>query len=779
MSYQGAPSYPYPVAAAPPSSSSYQARGYATEAPSAYAPPPSQQYPAPPPSNHYSMAPSRRHGGRSSGRSGAGAASGLSGRSAATLPQLPGPVLDGPAIEAAYPAPLKPQWRSEPKGPLSNYHLMTGQGQTGLGTNGDKFAFDEVVVDGRRVFRCTVPADPTMGIVGTGDDASKREAEKLACLSAILQLSQRGLVRPSSLFVARRRARTPFSSTDPPFPRIPRTSPPQLEARGNRPVPYGSAPSQLQQRGMATTAGSSAKSSRPGSALGANEPTISLSQGEVINYARARQFMEFYCQKFGFGTPHIEYQQAPVAGGGGGGFGGRGKRKGGGPTSDWLAEMHVAGRRIGVGQAPSKKDSLQKCYLDVAQYLEVSDPALWVDFKLKYPFADTAGGGAKTAHVLFGISTDLEDDIRDLSKNIRASEIWGRSERARQSHSPVAPPALLPIAAVSPAVLAQKSARLRAQLEAYEASTSRSVEALRKQRAELPVSTKAADVLAKIQLNWTTVVMAATGSGKTTQIPQLILDDYIRRDEGALCNIVCTQPRRIAAMSVAQRVAAERDQRIGDNVGYQVRFDSKLPAPHGSITFCTTGIFLKRLQSALSEKGGSSERWLDEISHIVVDEAHERDIDVDLLLVVLQKLVRDRKARQKPLKVILMSATIDPTLFQRYFADEQTGRPAPVAEVPGRSFPVEKHFLDSLVPRLRELPNHQGGWVFTDKDVSKYLDQELYLQRGGALPTTDTLKTPHALIGLLIADIIQNTDDGHIVRRAAPPRVRARTGHPC
>ena len=509
------------------------------------------------------------------------------------------------------------------------------------------------------------------------------------------------------------------------------------------------------------TAASSAKSSRPGSALGANEPVISLSQGEVINYARARQFMEFYCQKFGFGTPHIEYQQTASAS-----AGGYGRKKRGGGGSDWQAEMHVAGRRIGVGSATSKKDSLQKCYLDVAQYLEVSDPALWVDFKMKNPFTNEAGG-AKTAHVLFGINSDLEDDIRDLSKNIRDSEIWSKSERARQTSSPELAPALLAIPAVNPEMLAQKSARLKAQLESYEASPKPVVAALRKQRSELPVTTKAADVLAKIQLNWTTVVMAATGSGKTTQIPQLILDDYIRRDEGALCNIVCTQPRRIAAMSVAQRVAAERDQRIGENVGYQVRFDSKLPAPHGSITFCTTGIFLKRLQSALSEKGGQSERWLDEISHIIVDEAHERDIDVDLLLVVLQQLIRDRKAKKQPLKVILMSATIDPTLFQKYFADETTGRLAPVAEVPGRSFPVEKHFLDSLVPRLRETtPNNAGGWVFGDKDVAKYLDQELYLARGGQLPSTDTLKTPFALIGLLISDIIQNTDDGHIVRAA-------------
>jgi hypothetical protein len=192
----------------PPSSSYSQAPFY--QAP----PPPQQQQPP-----YYqqtrgyatqisSMAPSRRHGGRSAPRSGASAVS------AASLPSLPGPVLTAAEIESQFSAQLKPQWRAEPKGPLSNYHLMTGQGQTGLGTNGDKFTFEECNVDGRRVYRCSVTADPGMNIVGTGDDANKREAEKLACLSAILQLAQRGLVRPMS--AGARNSRRSRSLTLPP-----------------------------------------------------------------------------------------------------------------------------------------------------------------------------------------------------------------------------------------------------------------------------------------------------------------------------------------------------------------------------------------------------------------------------------------------------------------------------------------------------------------------------------------------------------------------------------
>src|SRR5882762_195316 len=111
---------------------------------------------------------------------------------------------------------------------------------------------------------------------------------------------------------------------------------------------------------------------------------------------------------------------------------------------------------------------------------------------------------------------------------------------------------------------------------------------MRQVRASLPVYTRSEDVLRHIRDNEITICMAATGSGKTTQIPQLILDDYIDRGEGSKCNIICTQPRRLAAISVADRVAKERGEICGKgSVGYQVRFDAKLPEPNGSITFCT------------------------------------------------------------------------------------------------------------------------------------------------------------------------------------------------
>jgi HrpA-like RNA helicase len=417
-----------------------------------------------------------------------------------------------------------------------------------------------------------------------------------------------------------------------------------------------------------------------------------------------------------------------------------------------------------MGSAVGKKAAQDKCYLDVAQYLESSDPPLWRDFALAVPFS--TGADAKTPHVLFKLSEELADDIRDLCKNIKTSEIFERSNAvvvAQKAPAPVSAGSSYSTNA-SPALLDAKSQRLLERLEAYDSDPK--MAKMRAQRASLPVSARASELLAKFESNEVTVCLAATGSGKTTQIPQIILDDYIRRGDGAKCNVLCTQPRRLAATSVAERVAAERGERIGESIGYQVRFEAKFPQPNGNVMFVTTGIFLKRLQHALSGEDKEATAWLNSLTHILIDEVHERDIDTDLLLVVVKRLVKDRREKKLPVHIILMSATVDPTLFQEYFKDP-SGRLAPIAEAPGRSFPVERHYLDELLPKLQNLPHNQGGWVFNDRETIRFLDQEKKVASGFEM-TKDVLeggeKTPAALTALMIAHICKTSDEGHIVR---------------
>ncbi|KAJ6519821.1 P-loop containing nucleoside triphosphate hydrolase protein [Mycena sanguinolenta] len=464
---------------------------------------------------------------------------------------------------------------------------------------------------------------------------------------------------------------------------------------------------------------------------------ITLSDKSTATYEQARSFMDYYCRRFGFGKPDITF----VEGRGG-----------------WEALMDVGGRRIGLGKAKSKKGALNTCYLDVTAYLEGCDPALWQEYVAASKSGSALGMAPK---IFFEMSDLLDDEIRDLCVDIKNSQLYkkrpaiaGDVPTTTDGPPPNAPTGPRATRLPNPALLEAKSARLLEQRKAYLADSS--LEKMRATRMSLPVYTRAEDVLSRIRDNDVTICMAATGSGKTTQIPQLILDGYIERGQGAACNVVCTQPRRLAALSVADRVAKERGETLGKSVGYQVRFEAKLPEEHGAITFCTTGVFLKRLQSSLSNDTRFGDRSLDDVTHIVVDEVHERDVDTDLLLVVLKQVMEDRKKRKIPLKIVLMSATIDPTLFQQYFPDDN-GQPANVIEVPGRSFPVTKHFMDDFLPDILKGP---ASWIMGDTAVAKYVERETSMVFSNH---EDDLELPSALVAATIAHVLQLTDSGHVL----------------
>lgn len=165
------------------------------------------------------------------------------------------------------------------------------------------------------------------------------------------------------------------------------------------------------------------------------------------------------------------------------------------------------------------------------------------------------------------------------------------------------------------------------------------------------------------------------------------MEDYINSGQGAYCNIAVTQPRRISAISVSERIASERNEPIGETVGYSVRFETVLPRPFGSILFCTIGVLLRKLESGL--RG---------VSHVIVDEIHERDVNSDFLLVVLRDMIHV----YPDLRVILMSATIDTTLFSSYFGN------CPVIEVEGRAHPVKQYFLEDCIELTGFVPSAES-----------------------------------------------------------------------
>eukprot|EP00887_Chlorella_sp_A99_P005373 scaffold1.g5373.t1 len=226
----------------------------------------------------------------------------------------------------------------------------------------------------------------------------------------------------------------------------------------------------------------------------------------------------------------------------------------------------------------------------------------------------------------------------------------------------------------------EESERMRQQLAAWRDSEEGrrwSVE-----RGRLPVFAIRQQLLEALAVGDVVVVGGETGSGKTTQVPQFLLEAAAEAGEGAATSIVCTQPRRLAAISVAERVAAERGEPApgasDGRVGYHVRLDAAATAAT-RLLFCTTGILLRRM---------ASDPGLAGISHVVVDEVHERTLQGDFLLALLRDLAAIRRRAGRPLKVVLMSATLDSELYCPYFG----GAPALCAQ--GRTFPVEQRFLE-------------------------------------------------------------------------------------
>ncbi|NXH35152.1 DHX36 helicase, partial [Myiagra hebetior] len=209
---------------------------------------------------------------------------------------------------------------------------------------------------------------------------------------------------------------------------------------------------------------------------------------------------------------------------------------------------------------------------------------------------------------------------------------------------------------------------------------------MQKFREKLPSYGMREELVKLINSNRVTVISGETGCGKTTQVTQFILDDHIERGLGSTCRIVCTQPRRISAISVAERVAAERAEGCGNgrSTGYQIRLQSRLPRKQGSILYCTTGIVLQWLQS---------DKHLVSISHIVLDEIHERNLQSDVLMSIVKDLLNVRQ----DLKVILMSATLNAEKFSEYFDH------CPMIHIPGFTFPVVEYLLEDVIEKLRQV----------------------------------------------------------------------------
>ena len=208
---------------------------------------------------------------------------------------------------------------------------------------------------------------------------------------------------------------------------------------------------------------------------------------------------------------------------------------------------------------------------------------------------------------------------------------------------------------------------------------------------ELPIVDRKDDIIAAIASHAVVIVSGETGSGKTTQLPKYCL----AAGRGIGGRIGCTQPRRIAATSVARRIAEEMGEPVGRSVGYKIRFQDRT-GPDAFVKIMTDGILLAEVQQ---------DRYLSEYDTIIVDEAHERSLNIDFVLGLLKTLLKKRR----DLKLIITSATIDTEKFARAFDD------APVIEVSGRLYPVEVGYYpdDPLLVKASDMPNDDMTHVET------------------------------------------------------------------
>ncbi|MGA7147620.1 MAG: ATP-dependent RNA helicase HrpA, partial [Microbacterium sp.] len=278
---------------------------------------------------------------------------------------------------------------------------------------------------------------------------------------------------------------------------------------------------------------------------------------------------------------------------------------------------------------------------------------------------------------------------------------------------------------------------------------------------ELPVSAARDEISRAIRDHQVVIVAGATGSGKTTQLPKICL-------ELGRTRIAHTQPRRIAARTIAERVAEELQVPLGSAVGYKVRFTDKV-SEDTRIALMTDGILLNEIHR---------DRLLKRYDTIIVDEAHERSLNVDFLIGYLKRVLPKRP----DLKVVITSATIDPESFAKHFADRH-GNPAPIVEVSGRTYPVEIRYrpaakstkdqpegddVDGITTALRELDREPAG------DVLVFLPGEAEIR-----DATDAVRGMYAKDAaptevLPLYGRLSSAEQHRVFERSAIPGVRRR-----
>ncbi|CAI9275397.1 unnamed protein product [Lactuca saligna] len=289
-------------------------------------------------------------------------------------------------------------------------------------------------------------------------------------------------------------------------------------------------------------------------------------------------------------------------------------------------------------------------------------------------------------------------------------------------------------------------------------------------RYKLPIASFKDVITSTIESHQIVLISGETGCGKTTQVPQYLLD-YMW-GKGSACKIVCTQPRRISAISVAERISHERGESIGESVGYKIRLENK-GGRHSSIVFCTNGVLLRVLVRAGNGRSGreaSAKMVKDtfpDITHIIVDEIHERDRFSDFMLTI----IRDMLPLYPHLRVVLMSATLDAERFSQYFGG------CPIIRVPGFTYNVKRLYLEDVLLLVKSKKDcHLDCTSKTNVDENSQLTEEFKLALEEAIHIAWSTDEIDSLLDIVSSGGENFLNFQHSVTGVTPLMVFARKG---
>jgi len=342
--------------------------------------------------------------------------------------------------------------------------------------------------------------------------------------------------------------------------------------------------------------------------------------------------------------------------------------------------------------------ALHRLFAKKEEKLYLRLPTVWRNVWAELVEEDKNRSEAEEVKVLEGLKellkVDTQETVVPREKSTKASPIDGQvsEEEASERKQKASYEKYMESEDIKEAWQRRRASSAFLKMEAY--------------RKSLPMWAFRQQVLSAVEANPVVVLSGETGCGKSTQLPTFLMEHEL--ENGRPCKIYCTQPRRISAISLARRVSEEMGEgkgKVGGLVGYAIRLENVV-TDQTRLIYATTGIVMRMLERSTE---------LADVTHLILDEVHERSIESDFLMVVLKRLL----AKRKDLKVVLMSATVDAERFSDYLGG------APVLKVPGRTYPVEHFYLEDAIEAtgfsLEEDPRNsrfrRNEWDDNDADL--------------------------------------------------------------